>query len=628
MSRLYGVTKVRELIGPVQCGILVTLKLKEKNMAKQLKREQVAEELTWDLTPIFKTDADQEKEVEALTAEIDSIKALSGTLGQSAEALLHMLQTTEAFERRLELAYVYAHLKEDQDTANGKYQTMFGKTMTLIVKYNEATAAFTPELLAIPQETLDAYLETPELQPYQHHFERLTSKRAHVLSDKEEALLAGASEVMSSPADIASVLANADLKHGEVTTESGEKQRLTNGLYAQLLDSQNRALREEAYNMMYTTYDSVKNTLAGTLGATVKGHNFEARVRGYKSARHAALSANFVPESVYDTLVDEINKKLPVFHRYLNLRKKALGLDTLRMFDVYTPMVTEAKLSFTIEQAKEITLKALAPLGEEYVALLQRAFDERWIDWTENEGKRGGAYSSGVYDSNPYILMNWHDSVDQLYTLVHELGHSIHSYYTHQAQSHTYGSYPIFLAEIASTTNENLLTEYLLKTETDPMVRQYILNHYLDGVKGTMFRQTQFAEFEHFMHEQAASGVPLTHEFLTESYAALNKKYYEVVEQDDHISKEWARIPHFYYNYYVFQYATGFSAASALAARILTGNKDYIDQYFYFLKAGKSEYPIDVMKKAGVDMTQATYIQEALAVFESRLNELEQLMNA
>lgn len=597
-------------------------------MAKQLKRSEVPSDLVWDLTTIFESDEAQEKEVQALDAEIENLKKYVGTLGESAENLLAGLKAFEKFERRISNAYVYSHLREDQDTANSFYQSMHAKTYAVIVKFFEVTAPVTPELLAIPEEKLNQYLNSnDELAIYKHYFERLLSEKEYTLSEKEEALLAGASELLDTASDIAFKLSNADLKHGEVTTVSGEKERLTNGLYAQLLECNNRDLRQEAYEMMYTTFGSVKNTLASTLSSTIKSHNFNARIRGYQSARHASLSKNFVPEEAYDTLVRVVNEKLPVFQRYLTLRKKTLGLDTLKMYDVYTPLVKDVDIKYTIEQAKEITLKALAPLGEEYVSLLQKAFDEKWIDWVENEGKRTGAYSSGMYDTNPFILMNWRDSIDQLYTLVHELGHSIHSWYTHHTQPHVYGNYPIFLAEIASTTNENLLTEYLLKTETDPEVRKYVINHYLDGVKGTIFRQTQFAEFEHFMHVEDAKGTPLTQEFLSESYAKLNAKYYSVVEQDDYIAKEWARIPHFYYNYYVFQYATGFSAASALAKRILSGNSEYVAQYFNFLKAGISDYPINVMKQAGVDMTQTTYIEDALAVFEERLNELEQLLN-
>ncbi|MBF0779832.1 MULTISPECIES: oligoendopeptidase F [unclassified Granulicatella] len=595
-------------------------------MTKQLKRSDVPEELTWDLTKIFESDEQHQAALESVSAKMSELVTLRGTLGESADKLYQSIKQMEEVMREIGTAYIYAHLKSDQDTANGTYQTMMAKTINLYVQL-EATLAFvTPEILSIPQDTLDNYINSHEqLKDYKHYFERLTSKRAYVLSDKEEELLAGAADVMSASEKTASQLMNADLKHGEVTNLDGERQRLTNGLYSQLVESTNRQARQEAYEVMYTSFGTVKNTLASTLSSTIKSHNYTAKVRGYNSARHQALSENFVPEEVYDTLVNVVNEKLPLFHRYLALRKKVLKLDELRMFDMYTPIVGEAPISFTKESAQEITLKALAPLGDEYVALLKRAFDERWIDWEENEGKRTGAYSSGNYDTAPYVLMNWRDSVNQLYTLVHELGHSLHSYFTHQAQPYQYGSYPIFLAEIASTTNENLLTEYLLQTEKDPTVRAYIINHYLDGVKGTVFRQTQFAEFEHFMYEQDAKGQPLTQDFLSESYGKLNEKYYGI-PADEYISLEWARIPHFYYNYYVFQYSTGFSAASALAKRILTEGQSAVNRYFGFLKAGISDYPINVMKEAGVDMTQATYLEEALSVFEERLNELETLL--
>ncbi|MBS4761608.1 oligoendopeptidase F [Carnobacteriaceae bacterium zg-ZUI252] len=595
-------------------------------MAKQLKRDEVPVELTWDLSSIFESDEKQQEAVKQAVSRIPELVALKGTLSESADHLYNGLKLIEEVMRGISKAYIYAHLREDQDTANGVYQEIMAKTYGAYVQLVTAISFVEPEVLAMPQEKLDEFIAShAELSAYKHYFERMTSKRAHVLSEREEELLAGAAEVLNASAETFAQLNNADLKHPEVTTLEGDKQRLTNGLYAQIIEGTNRQLRQEAYETLYTSYGTVKNTLASTLKTTVKQHNYIAKVRGYKSAREASLSENFVPESVYDTLVDVVNEKLPVFHRYLALRQKALQLDELKMYDMYTPIVGEAPISFTIEEAKETTLKALAPLGEKYVALLQRAFDERWIDWEENEGKRSGAYSSGNYDTNPYILMNWRDSVDQLYTLVHELGHSLHSYLTHESQPYQYGHYPIFLAEIASTTNENLLTEYLLKTQTDPQVRAYIINHYLDGVKGTVFRQTQFAEFEHFMHVQDANGQPLTNDFLTESYGKLNEKYYGVAA-DEFISREWARIPHFYYDYYVFQYATGFSAASALAHRILTQGQEAVDKYFGFLSAGISDYPIEVMKKAGVDMTQRTYIEEALAVFESRLNELEQLL--
>lgn len=595
-------------------------------MAKQIKREEVPVELTWDLTKIFESDEAQEKAVMEVTNGLSDLVVLKGTLSKSAQDLYNGIKVIEKYSRMIGKAYIYAHLKEDQDTANGTYQSMMAKTVGAYVQLESATAFFTPEILEMPTEKLQSFLEThEELSAYQHYFERLTSKREHVLSAELEETLASATEIFQSSMETAFALTNADLKHGEVTNLEGEKQRLTNGLYAQLLESSKRDLRQEAYEMMYKTFGTVKNTLSNTLKSTIKYHNYDAKVRGYRSARHRALSENFVPEATYDTLVNVVNNSLPIFHRYLKLRQRVLKLDALKMYDMYTPLVGEAPIKFTIEEAKAITLKALAPLGEEYVSLLKRAFDERWIDWEENEGKRTGAYSSGNYDTMPYVLMNWRDSVDQLYTLVHELGHSLHSYYTRTTQPYQYGSYPIFLAEIASTTNENLLTEYLLKTQTDPQVRAYILNHYLDGVKGTVFRQTQFAEFEHFMHEQDAAGQPLTQEFLSESYSKLNEKYYGI-PADSSIALEWARIPHFYYDYYVFQYATGFSAATALSSYILEEGQPAVDRYLTYLKAGKSDYPIEVMKAAGVDMTQGKYIEDTIAVFEERLNELETLL--
>jgi oligoendopeptidase F len=457
----------------------------------------------------------------------------------------------------------------------------------------------------------------------------LTSAREHVLTAREEELLAGAGEIFAAPSKTFSVLNNADMTFPKVKNEEGQEVQLTHGLYGKLMESPDREVREGAFKALYKTYDGLKNTFATTLSTNVKAHNYKAKVHKYESARAAALANNHIPESVYDTLLDVVNEHLPLLHRYVDLRKDLLGVEELHMYDMYTPLTGEAPIKYSIEAAMEETLKGLQPLGEDYLAILQEAFDNRWIDWLENEGKRSGAYSSGAYDTNPYILMNWQDSLNQLYTLVHELGHSVHSYLTRKNQPYVYGDYSIFLAEIASTTNENILTDYLLKTQTDPKVRIYILNHYLDGFKGTIFRQTQFAEFEHYIHQQALAGVPLTQDFMTSYYAELNAKYYgPSVEKDPEIGIEWTRIPHFYYNYYVYQYATGFSAATALAKRIVEGEEGALEKYLSYLKAGNSGYPIEVMKKAGVDMTQSAYIEDAMKVFEERLNELEQLIAA
>ena len=600
------------------------------NTEKHLKRAEVPEASTWDLTAIFPTDAAFEKELDELAGAVPFIRALQGTIGSSSQALLKGIEEVLEINQKLERVYVYSHLKNDQDTSDSLYQNLHDKALSILTSVSEATSWFEPEFMEIPEDELEKYLaENDKLKPYAHLLDSLTSAREHVLTAREEELLAGAGEIFAAPSKTFSVLNNADMTFPKVKNEEGQEVQLTHGLYGKLMESPDREVREGAFKALYKTYDGLKNTFATTLSTNVKAHNYKAKVHKYESARAAALANNHIPESVYDTLLDVVNEHLPLLHRYVDLRKDLLGVEELHMYDMYTPLTGEAPIKYSIEAAMEETLKGLQPLGEDYLAILQEAFDNRWIDWLENEGKRSGAYSSGAYDTNPYILMNWQDSLNQLYTLVHELGHSVHSYLTRKNQPYVYGDYSIFLAEIASTTNENILTDYLLKTQTDPKVRIYILNHYLDGFKGTIFRQTQFAEFEHYIHQKALEGVPLTQDFMTSYYAELNAKYYgPSVEKDPEIGIEWTRIPHFYYNYYVYQYATGFSAATALAKRIVEGEEGALEKYLSYLKAGNSDYPIEVMKKAGVDMTQSAYIEDAMKVFEERLNELEQLIAA
>ena len=592
------------------------------------KREEVSKELTWDLTVIFKSDAEWEEAIKKTEQKVQSISDLKGTLANGSGAFLKALETLLDVYRSFGSVYVYAHLKNDQDTSNSTYQAMNDRARLLATKAGEATSWFEPELLSLSEETIQQYFEEESsLQLYKHYVETLTSNREHVLSAEMEALLAGASDILSSSSQTFSVLNNADLSFPKVKGENGEEVQLSHGMYGQLLESTDREVRAEAFKKMYEIYEGLKNTFASTLSANVKNHNYQASVHRFKSARERALSANHIPEAVHDTLIEVVNDHLPLLHRYMALRKKLLNVEELHMYDLYTPITGEASLKYTYEEAKEETLKGLAPLGDEYKEVLTTAFDNRWIDVVENNGKRSGAYSSGDYDTNPYILLNWHDSLNHLYTLVHELGHSAHSYFTRSNQPFVYGDYSIFLAEIASTTNENILTDYLLKTTEDPKARAYVLNHYLDGFKGTVFRQTQFAEFEHFMHEESAKGTPLTAEYLSQNYAEINSKYYgEAVEKDPEIQYEWARIPHFYYNYYVYQYSTGFCAATALADKILDEEEGALEQYLDYLKAGSSDFPIEVMKKAGVDMTNKTYIKKAMKVFEERLNELESVL--
>ncbi len=591
-------------------------------------REEVPEALTWDLTKIFASDEAFEAAFATVQEELKEADTYKGTLTNGASVFLSAIDYLLSISRKLETLYVYSHLKNDQDTANTTYQALNARATNLAAQVGAALSWFEPEVLSLADDVIWGYFdEEAALAPYRHFIETIVANRDHVLPAEQEELLAASGEIFGSPSKTFSVLNNADLVFPTIKGENGETIQLSHGVYGQLMESTNRDVREAAFKGLYEVYEQFRNTFASTLSTNVKAHNFKASARHFESARQAALSSNHVPESVYDTLVDVVNEHLPLLHRYMELRKRLLAVDELHMYDVYTPLLGEASISYTYEEAVEKALEALAPMGEEYLAVVKSAFDNRWIDVVENKGKRSGAYSSGAYDTLPYILMNWHDTLDQLFTLVHEMGHSVHSYFTRNSQPYVYGDYPIFLAEIASTTNENLLTEYLLKTESDPKVRAYILNHYLDGFKGTIFRQTQFAEFEHFMHVEDAKGTPLTAEFLSESYGELNNKYYgPALSNDDEIKLEWSRIPHFYYNYYVFQYATGFSAASALSHKILTEGPEALTNYLAYLKSGSSDYPVEVMKKAGVDMTKADYIVDAMKVFEQRLNELEALV--
>ncbi|MGX6978086.1 oligoendopeptidase F [Vagococcus elongatus] len=597
---------------------------------KQLpKREELPEAFTWDLTKIFENDEAFEKKVAHFENEIPKVKEFQGTLAEGPEKFLQAIEGMLALMRELETMYVYAHLKNDQDTANTKYQGMYGKMSSLAAKASEAVSWFEPELLQLSDEAIWAYFEQePKLAVYRQMIRSVLEERPHVLSEKEEALLAGAGEIFGAPGDIFSILNNADLKFPVIEGEDGEPVQLSHGVYGKLMESVDPKVREEAFKGLYSVYEQFQHTMASTLSSDVKVHNFRANVRNYPSARAAAMAGNHIPEAVYDTLIDVVRKHLPLLHRYVALRKKILGVEKLHMYDMYTPILGEAPIRYSYEEAVEKAKAALKPLGKEYGAIVEEAFENRWIDVIENQGKRSGAYSSGAYDTAPYILMNWHDSLDQLYTLVHEMGHSVHSYFTRSNQPYVYGDYSIFLAEIASTTNENILTEHLLATETTPEVRAFILNRYLDGFKGTIFRQTQFAEFEHFIHVEDAKGTPLTSEFLNQHYAELNTEYYgPEVEKDPEIALEWSRIPHFYMNYYVFQYATGFAAASALADKILEQEEGALPAYLNYLKAGRSDYPIAIMQKAGVDMTKSDYLEDAMKVFETRLNEFEQLID-
>ena len=529
--------------------------------------------------------------------------------------------------RRIEKLYSYAHMKNDQDTRVAKYQEYQAKGMAIYSEFGQAFAFYEPEFMAITEDQYQAFLtEKPELQIYQHYFDKLLQKKEHILTQREEELLAGAGEIFSAASETFAILDNADIVFPVVHNEAGEEVQLTHGNYISLVESKNREIRKEAYEALYSIYEQYQHTYAKTLQTNVKVQNYNAKVRKFSSAREAALSANFIPESVYDSLVSAVNKHLPLLQRYIALRSKILGISDLKMYDVYTPL-SETDYKFSYEEALAKSEEVLAVLGEDYLGRVKQAFSERWIDVYENQGKRSGAYSGGSYDTNAFMLLNWQDTLDNLFTLVHETGHSMHSSYTRENQPYVYGDYSIFLAEIASTTNENILTEKLLEEVEDDATRFAILNHFLDGFRGTVFRQTQFAEFEHAIHKADQEGQVLTSEFLNDLYAELNEKYYGLKKEDNsQIQYEWARIPHFYYNYYVFQYSTGFAAASALAEKIVYGTQEDKDKYINYLKAGNSDYPLNVIKKAGVDMEKEDYLNAAFAVFERRLDEFEALV--
>ncbi|EEQ25727.1 oligoendopeptidase F [Lactobacillus gasseri] len=592
-------------------------------------RNEVSDDLKWDLSRVFKNDQEWEQEYKQVAQEIKNLSKFKGTLAKSGKDLYEGITAILAVNRRLEKVYVYATMSSDVDTSNNHYLGFVAKAQSLANQMSAAIAFVDPEILSIPEETLAKFMQDePRLENYRHRLEQITQKRPHTLPANEEKIIADAGDAMGTSANTFNVLTNSDMEYGYVQDEDGEMVQLSDGLYSLLIQSQDRNVRKNAFDVMYASYGQFENSLASTLSGEVKAHNFNARVHKYNSAREAALSENSIPTAVYDTLIKEVNSHLDLLHRYVALRKKILGLKDLQMYDMYVPLTGKPVLSYNFEEAKEEARKALAPLGEDYLKHVDYIFNNRVIDVVENQNKVTGAYSGGAYDTDPYELLNWEDNLDSLYTLVHETGHSVHSWYTRNTQPYVYGDYPIFVAEIASTTNENILTEYFLDKITDPKTRAFVLNHYLDSFKGTLFRQTQFAEFEQFIHETDANGQPLTADVLDEFYGNLNQRYYgDSVEPGGEIAMEWSRIPHFYYNFYVYQYATGFAAATALANKVVHGTEQERDAYINFLKSGSSDYPTEIMKRAGVDMTKADYLRDAFDTFEKRLNEFEKIVN-
>lgn len=598
-------------------------------MSEVLTRQQVPVEETWNLEAIYADDQAWEQDFASLKEQVPGLVSYKGRLGESAETLYDALQLRDNISRQLHKLYTYAHMRYDEDTANSHYQALNDRAGSLASQISAQLAFMTPELLKIEEAQITAFMEAHEgLGVYRHAFDELAQERPHVLSEVEEALLAQAGDVLGQSSSTFGMLNNADLKFPKVKNDQGEEVELTHGRYITFLESANQSVREGAFKAMYGTYEQYLNTFASTLAGSVKKDNFYASVRKFESARQAALHHNAIPESVYDGLVEAVNERLDLLHRYVALRKRALDVDELHMYDLYTPLVKDVEMKVSYDEAKQVMMDGLAPLGEEYVQIVKDGLDSRWVDVRETRGKRSGAYSSGAYDTQPFILMNWQDNVNNLFTLAHEFGHSVHSHYTRATQPYPYGDYSIFVAEVASTTNEALLNDHLLKTRTAKEERLYLLNNQLETFRGTLFRQTMFAEFEHAIHRAAQDGVSLTPDYLNETYYELNKRYFgEELIIDEEIAYEWARIPHFYYNYYVYQYATGISASAALSQQIMQEGEPAVRRYIdKFLKAGSSQYPIDVLKAAGVDMTTKAPVLAALDQFEAVLDEMETLL--
>jgi len=591
------------------------------------KREDIPEEYRWQLEDIYQNQDEWEKDFSRVQELINHIGTYQGGVGESASGLKQVIEILNEMQCKGDNLYVYSRMRRDEDNSNAQYQTLFDRAEGLGVQANAAVAFVVPELLTMTREQVKEYEETePELAVYAHYFDELFRQKEHILSEKEERLLAMSADLSSASNNIFTMLNNADIKFPHIRDENGQEVELTKGRYGRFMESRDRRVRQEAYEGLYSTYKGLSNTLAATLSSSVKRDIFYARARNYPSALHAALDQDNVPVDVYDQLIKSVHGHLDSMYRYMKIRKKMLQVDPLYMYDIYVPLVREFDMKVPYEEAKEITLQGLKPLGDEYLSVLRQGYERRWIDVYENQGKTSGAYSWGTYNTHPYVLMNYDDKLDDLFTLAHEMGHSLHSYYSNQTQPYVYSSYSIFVAEVASTVNESLLIDHLLKNTNDPQEKMYLLNHYLEQFRGTVFRQTMFAEFEKLTHERVEAGDALTPEALGELYRELNKKYYGPdVVMDDNICVEWARIPHFYSAFYVYKYATGFSAATAIKQSILEEGQPAIDRYLDFLKSGSYDYPINLLQKAGVDLTTPEPVEKALNYFTQLLDEFEKM---
>jgi len=597
---------------------------------KELKtRDQIDSKYKWNIEAMIPDESVISGELETIKKEAEAYgEDFAGRLTESADTLLAAFQKRDDIWRRLEKIYVYARMRRDENNAETKYQAMADQCNSVIAAVSASMAFFTPELLSASEETILAYIDAaPGLEIYRFAICDTMRQKAHILTQAEENILAQMSEITGATNDIFTMLNNADIKFGTIIDEDGDETEVTHGNFIKFMESHDRDVRKNAYNAVYDAYKELINTIASAYNYNTKTDVVSARIRKYESARAAALSGDNIPAEVYDNLVAEVHKNLPAMHRYVELRKKLLGVDKLYMYDMYVPLIKLPETSVSFEEGLDIMRDALQPLGEEYLTKMNKGIKEGWIDVYENKGKTSGAYSFGCYDSYPYILLNYTDTLKDVFTIIHEMGHSMHSRYTRDEQPYIYGSHSIFTAEVASTVNESLLMQHLLRTEDEKEMRKYLLNMHLEEFRTTLFRQTMFAEFEDITHKAIESGETLTAEWMCQQYEDLNAQYYgSAVEKDDVIRYEWARIPHFYNAFYVYKYATGYSAATAISKKILTEGKPAAQDYIRFLKTGESDHPIELLKIAGVDMSSPLPVQQAMETFNQLLDEFESLL--
>jgi oligoendopeptidase F len=589
------------------------------------RRDQVPAEHTWDLTTIYADIAAWDQDVARLDQMLPEVAALQGTIGQGADQLLRALTLRDEVFNILYSLYIYASHRKDSDSTDPSGQALDERAGSLVARISAALAFIEPEILAIAPDTIAAWLDQePKLKIYDYELAELARQREHIRSAEVEGILAQYGDVTRAPSEIFDILTNADLQFPTIEDERGEPLQLSHARYGRLMESQDRRVRRDAFKGYYSSYKSIQNTLGTTLAAEVRSHTLNARVRGYQSALEAALQPRDIPLDVYHNLIATINANLPRLHRYMGMRRRLMGLEDLRVYDMYAPLVPQADVAVPYQEATETVHAAFAPLGDEYGAALKKAFSSRWIDVYENVGKRSGAYSGGAYSTSPFILLNYQDRLRDMFTLAHELGHAMHSFFTRANQPFVYGHYTIFVAEVASTLNEALLTDYLLKTRNEPALRKNLIVQQLDDIRATIFRQTMFAEFELDIHRRTEAGEPQTAEALSKNYYDLVARYHGAgVKLDDEIAFEWSRIPHFYSSFYVYQYATGLSAALALSRQIIAEGQPAVDRYLNFLRSGSSRSSIDLLRDAGVDMTTPQPIQAAMDTFDKLLDELE-----